>query len=189
MNLGQMLLVVGALAILSMLTLAINSSILQAYVVSYDSEAAIDAISIGQAMIDEIVSPAIQFDSLTNTTQKVTLPTACTLPSKLGADIDSEKTFATAVAAYPDTAPFKSQIKFNDVDDYNHYTRIVKSTHLGNFTVRDSVFYVQEGYLDVPYTTSQTWYKKVLVTISHPNLYKPLVMKTLIVFRKYLPPP
>jgi len=184
MNLGQMLLVVGALTILSMISLAVNSSILQAYVVSYDSEATIDAISIGQTMLDEIQLQA--FDSLTNTTQTVKDPNLCTLPAKLGADIDSEKTFATAVAANPDTAPFVSQIKYNDVDDYNHYTRIVKSPHLGKFTVRDSIFYVQDANLNTPYTTAPTWYKKVLVTVSHPNLYRPVVMKSIVVFRKYL---
>ena len=183
MNLGQMLLVVGALAILSMLTLAINSSILQAYVVSYDSEATIDAMSIGQSMLDEIL--VSHFDSLTCTTQIVLVPSACTPASRLGADIDSEKTFASSIVSYPDTAPFKSQLKYNDIDDYNHYTRIVRSPHLGNFTVRDSVFYVQESNLDV-YSGTQTWYKKILVTVSHPKLFQPLKLQSLVVFRRYL---
>ena len=178
-----MLLVVGAMAILSTLTMSINTTILQAYVVSYDSEATIDAMSFGQAMIDEIQTQA--FDSVTTTTQVVKTPALCTPPSRLGADIDSEK----AVTAFGrvDSFPYLSQVDFNDVDDYNHYSRLVKSTHLGNFIVRDSVFYVQEASLDVPAST-QTWYKKILVTISHPNLFRPVVMKSIVVFRRYIPP-
>ena len=185
MNLGQMLLVVGAFTILSLLTLTVNSTLLQSYVISYDSEATIDAISVGQAMIDEILAQT--FDSLTTTTSIVKIPTSCTPWNRLGADLDSEKTFAGIIATTPDTAPFLSQLKYNDVDDYNHYARIVNSTHLGKFYVRDSIFYVQEAAFDAMSST-QTWYKKIRVTVSHPNLYQPLVMKSLMVFRKYLPP-
>src|SRR5258706_9946855 len=155
MNLGQMILVVGAMAILSTLTLSINTTILRAYMISYDSEATIDAISIGQAMIDEINTQA--FDSLTTGTAKVLDPSLCTPKSRFGADLDSEKTFASLVAASPDTAPFKSLLKFNDVDDYQGYRRIVASTHLGNFTMRDSVFYVMDSNYESPSAT-QTWF-------------------------------
>ena len=180
MNLGQMLLVTGAMTILAMVTLSTNSSILQAYVISYDSEATIDAVSIGEAMIDEIRTQA--FDSVTTTTKKITDPALCTPATRLGPDLDSEKT----VIAF-DTLPYQSQIMFNDVDDYNGYSRIVKSPHLGIFTVRDSVFYVFETNLDSK-SLSQTWYKRIVVTINHPNLYRPFVVKSLVVFRKYLPP-
>jgi hypothetical protein len=179
MNLGQMLLVVGALTLLSALSLSVNSSILNAYVVSYDSEATIDAVSIGQAMIDEILTQA--FDSVTVSSQSILTPSLCTPAARLGADIDSEKTLN-----YADTLQYKSQAIFNDIDDYNRYTRIVKAPRLGNFTVTDSVYYVQDTNLDA-YSATQTWYKKIVVTIKHPNLYKPLVMKSLVVFRKFTP--
>ena len=185
MNLGQMLLVIGAMAILSTLTLSINSTILRGYMISYDSEATIDAISIGQAMIDEIDTQA--FDSLTTGTAKVLDPSLCTSKDRLGTDLDSEKIFAAQVAASPDTAPYQSLLKYNDVDDYQGYQRIVKSTHLGNFSVRDSVFYVMESNYDSPSPTP-TWFKKIEVTVTHPNLLSPVKVKGLIVFRRYIPP-
>lgn len=174
-----MLLVAGALTILSTVTLSINSSILQAYVVSYDSEATIDAISIGQAMVDEMQAQA--FDSVTTGGVRITDPSQCTPPSRLGVNPND------SVIALPDVEPFRSQTGYDDVDDYNHYTRIVNSTHLGKFTVRDSVFYVLEGDLNTG-SAVQTWYKKIFVTVSHPNLYRPVVVKSLMVFRKYIPP-
>ena len=177
MNTGQLLLVVGALALLSTLALSINSTILNAYVVSYDSEATIDAISIGQTMVDEIMK--MSFDSITVTSKTITDPSQCTPAARLGVDLDSEKT----VPAY-ETAPFTSDSLFNDVDDYNHYSRIVSTPHLGNFTVTDTVFYVTDGSLNTPSAT-QTWFKKVIVTVKHPNLYTPVVVKSLVVFRKH----
>jgi hypothetical protein len=179
MNTGQVLLVVGALTLLSTLGLAINSSIVQAYVATYDSEATIDAISIGQAMIDEIVTQG--FDSSTVISTTLTSPTQCTAVLRLGADIDSEKTLTV-----PDSEPFKSQARFNDIDDYHKYSRVVSSPRLGNFTVTDTVYYATGTSLDVA-SSSQTWYKRILVTVKHPRLYRPVTLSTLVVFRKFLP--
>jgi hypothetical protein len=176
-----MLLVAGALTILATVTLSINTTILQAYVVSYDSEATIDAISIGQAMVDEIQSQV--FDSIAYHTL-VTDPSNLTPGSKLGPDLDSEK---TALNGRVDTLPYLSAVKFNDVDDYNKYTRIVVSPHLGKFTVADTVYYVQNSNLDISSST-QTWFKKIKVTIRHPNLYQPVVIKSLVVYRRYVVP-
>ncbi|MBI1804525.1 MAG: hypothetical protein HY033_12445 [Ignavibacteriae bacterium] len=184
MNLGQMLLVAGAVAMLATLTVSINSTILQAYVISYDSEATIDATSIGQAMIDEILTQ--KFDSLTVGTQIVKSPSLCTPPSRLGPDLTVEKDSVHAL----EIEPFRSMEFYNDIDDYNHYSRIVNTPHLGKFTVKDTVYYVPETNLDdTTKTTPQTWYKKIVVTITHPNLYRPVVMKSLVVFRRILPTP
>ncbi len=184
MNLGQMLLVIGAIAILSTLTLAINTSILRAYMISYDSEATIDAISIGQAMIDEINTQA--FDSVTTVSQVVLDPSLCTPRSRFGADLDSEKTWNNHNAIL-DTLPYKSQIKYNDVDDYYGYGRIVKSPHMGNFVARDTIYYVKESNHDDT-TSTQSWYKKIVVTVTHPNLLSPVKVNGLVVFRRYIPP-
>jgi len=182
MNLGQMLLVAGAVAMLATLTVSVNSTILQAYVISYDSEATIDATSIGQSMIDEILTQ--RFDSLTSGTQVVKFPSLCTPPGRLGPDRQTEKDSVHAL----EVEPFRSMDFYDDIDDYNHYSRIVNTPHLGNFTVRDTVYYVPENNLDLSTTTTpQTWYKKIVVTISHPNLYRPVVMKSLVVFRRILP--
>ncbi len=179
MNRGQVLLVVAALALLSTLEVSINSTLLRASMSTYDSEAGIEAVSVAQAMIDEMLTQA--YDSVT-VSQLVTNPTKFTSYLKLGADIDSEKT----VTAY-EREPFKSQVKFNDVDDYNGYSRIVSSPYLGDFTVRDSIYYVSESD-QTTYTSTQTWYKKIVVRVSHPNLIYPVMLKSMVVYRKYIPP-
>ena len=184
MNLGQLLLVVGAMALLATLSLSINSSILRASVVTYDSEATVEAISIGQAMVDEILTQ--DYDSLV-VFQFVKDPALFTPTARLGRDADSEKTSYSGGVPAIDTLPYKSQLKFNDIDDYNNYTRIVTSPYLGKFTVNDTVYYVLESDKTTK-SNAQTWYKKILVSVTHPNLLYPVVLRELVVYRKYIPP-
>ncbi|MBA4312567.1 MAG: hypothetical protein C0417_08045 [Chlorobiaceae bacterium] len=168
MNLGQILLIVLALALLATLQLTINSSILRASLVTMDNEAKIDAISIAQAMIDEINSKS--FDSST-TSKIVHFTTGLTPQIRFGPE-GAELT----VPAY-DQEPFKSQTVFNDVDDYHRYTRLDHSSTLGAFMVRDSIIYVTSTNQDV-YSTSPTWYKKIFVIVKHPNLIDSLVVSS-----------
>jgi hypothetical protein len=177
MNLGQLPLVVGALCLLATLALSVNSSILNATMLSLDTEATVSAMSIGQAMLDEILSNP-GYDQ-TTLDRLVTDRSVLTIAAKLGPD-------STEVVPANEQEPFKSNTVFNDVDDYNKYTRRVFSTNLGMFTVRDSVFYVQETNLSA-YSSSPTWFKKIQVTVSHPNLARPLVLKQIMVYRRFLP--
>ena len=181
MNLGQLLLVVGALALLASLQLGINSSVIRASMTTYDGEATVEAISIGQAMIDEIQTQA--YDSIT-VFQFVSNPANFTPIARLGPDIDSEK---VAYVPKPDTLPYKSQLKYNDVDDYNGYSRIVKSPYLGAFTINDTVYYASEADQTTKSNTP-TWYKKIVVKVTHPNLLYPVILKSLVVYRKYIYP-
>jgi hypothetical protein len=170
MNLGQILLIVLALALLATLQLTINSSILRASLVTMDSEARIDAISIAQAMIDEINSKS--FDSST-VTKVVHFTSQLTPQNRFGPE-GSELT----VPAY-DQEPFKSQTVFNDIDDYHGYTRLDHSSTLGLFFVRDSIIYVTSTNQDV-YSATPTWYKKILVVVKHPNLIDSLIVSSSI---------
>src|SRR5215831_7146877 len=119
---NQLTLIVGALALLVTLQLSINAAIIRATTSSLDGEATIDAISIGQAMIDEIRGMA--YDSIA-CRRVVANPADFTPASKLGADGDTLEYRITL-----DQEPFQSQIVYNDVDDYNGYKRIVKSPRL-----------------------------------------------------------
>ena len=171
MNTGQIQLVVGALAILATLQLAINSSILGGFISSYDSEATIVAISIGESMSDEAMSKA--FDQYVNPPS----PDSLTSASKLGPDGFTE------FIKSPDWEPFQSSRVYNDFDDYNKYVRKVSTPDLGDFQVRDSVIYVSGTDLD-SLSNKQTWYKKLVVTVTHPNLLRPITVRTIKAYRK-----
>jgi hypothetical protein len=185
MNLGQILLIIFALALLSTLQLTVNSSVLRASLITMDNEARIDAISIAQAMIDEINSKA--FDS--STVYKVANFTYQLTPYYNFGPEGSELSVGQL-----DQEPFLSKTMYNDIDDYHGYTRLDHSSHLGTFLVRDSVIYV-DSLNHNSFSSSQTWYKKIIVVVKHPNMIDSLAVnyylldsvmtKSLAVYRQY----
>lgn len=174
MGSNQILLIVGAFAILASLQLSINSSIIRSYTTTLDGEATIDGMSIGQAMIDEINTRI--FDKMTKDSV-VFWTTSLTPYNQLGPETGE-------IVVANERQPFQSRNRFDDADDYNRYTRIVPSPRLGDFYVRDSVYYVLASNPN-QYTTTKTWFKKIIVTVTHPNMLFPVELQSLIVYRQY----
>ncbi len=174
---GQMLMVLGALMLLSMVSLSINTMFIGKTTTMLDAEASLNAISIAQTMIDEIMVKS--YDAAT-VSSKIFNASAFTAPGSLGANGTE-----TSNVPQPDTSsPFKSINNYNDVDDYHLYRRTVNTPRLGKFTVRDSVFYVVESNPDQKSFT-QTFNKKIVVTITHPNMLRPLQISDVAVYRRY----
>ncbi len=176
MGANQLLMIVAALAILITLQLSINGSLIRSFVSDLDGEATIDAVSVGEAMVDEIQTKVFDENVISEVVFDSTL-----LSSPVA--LTREGLVENSVAVY-EREPFQSKIKFDDVDDYNGYTRIVSSPRLGDYKVRDSIYYVRRSNLD-QYSNAQTWYKKIEVTVTHPNLLFPVTVKSVSVYRQY----
>lgn len=175
MGSNQLLLIVAALAILITLQLAINGSLIRSYVGDLDNEATIDATAIGEAMVDEIVAKS--FDVKTKNTTIYNL-SFLTRSDSLGRDAGDSSAVAN------EREPFRSRLGFDDVDDYNKYTRIVTSPRLGDFHVKDTVYYVGGANYDST-TNTQTFYKKIVVKVTHPNLLNAVTVRSTAVYRLY----
>jgi hypothetical protein len=192
MNTGQMLTVLGALMLLSMVSLAINSMITEKTLLMIETEAGLNAISLAQTMMDEILvknfdvatappAPAIYPHDAT----KVYDVNLFTSPSSFGPN-------ATEVSKVPQpdvSTPFKSLNNYNDVDDYHGYVRTVFTPRLGNFTIKDTVFYVSESNPEEKVTT-QTFFKKVMVSVFYHNNQsnkdeRILLLSDIAVYRRY----
>jgi len=173
-SLGQILLVVCAMTIFSTVQLSINASILQSFAVSIDSEASLDAFSLGQTMLDEVLKEA--FD-------KATLEERIYDRAKL-TPVNSFGPDSGEVIVMPEEEPYSSNAVFDDVDDYHGYTRIVSTPRLGDFVLSDSVYYLNEANQDLT-SSSQTWYKEVVVTVTNANLSDPVKVKSLTVYRRF----
>jgi hypothetical protein len=194
MNTGQTMLVLGAMTILSMLTLSINSSIVNASVFGFNMEVNLDAISIAQSMLDEVLFN--DFDEKTIPPKRAFNYTDLTPNGFLGTDDGSEKIDGIVNGTFDveDTTKvndFKSKKFLDDIDDYNGYQRKAWNTRLGWFYVSVNVAYVSESNPDAVCSTP-TFYKRVTVTVTHPNMIKnsneeiiPVVMKDLSVYRRY----
>lgn len=176
MHTGQMMMVLGALALLSLVSLSINTMIIGKTTTMLDAEGQLNAISIAQSMIDEVMQK--QYDAAT-VSAKVYNAANFTGAGSLGCNGGE----ASAVPL-PDTYPYKSPVGYNDVDDYHRYRRIVSTPRMGNFDVRDSVWYVVETNPDQRSTTP-TFFKRVKVTVRHPNMASPLTMTDVAVYRRY----
>jgi len=168
MNTGQLLLVIGALTLLSIVTLSVNSMFLSKTTAIIQSEAHLTAISVAQSMLDEIMVAA--YDSATASKRIYPGQESKLTPSGGLGPEGTEITYVT-LPELPDTGvPYRSVTKYNDADDYNHYQRYYFSSSLGIFTVVDSVYYVSPSNPDIT-STSPTFFKRVVVTVRHRNFY------------------
>jgi hypothetical protein len=174
MGANQLLLIVGALVLLITVQLSINSTIIRAYEYTLDGEATIDAVSVGQAMIDEINTKS--FDETTVAAPKFFV-TDLTQSGSLGRDGGETLTLDTG-------SVFLSKTLFDDIDDYNGYTRKVKSPTMDYYTVQDSIFYVTDNDPSI-WSSTRTFYKRIEVKVTHPNLLFPVKVTSLYAYRRY----
>ena len=167
-------LVVGAIVLLALIVLAANSFKLEGTTVMLDTEASITAISIAQTMIDEMQTK--DFDEKTIGV-RIYAPSDLTPESLLGPEGDE-------TVPMPDVLPYSSGKNFDDIDDYIGYQRIISSPKLGKFSVFDSVCYVNESNLNEKAYT-QTVCKMIVVKVTHRSLKQPVVLKDVMVYRRY----
>jgi hypothetical protein len=164
-----MLLVLGALALLSLVALSINSMIVNKTATMLETEADLNAVSLAQSMLDEVL--ANPFDAVTADGTKIYDSTKFTASGSLGPS--GTESSNVPLPEPPDTAvPYRSLKYYNDVDDYNGYKRVAFASSMGPFSIIDTVYYTTESNPD-QVSAYQTFYKKVVVTVRHRNMYPP----------------
>lgn len=144
MNTGQMLLTIGAMVLLATLVLRVNRNMSAGTDTVYDSKFVILATSLGNSILEEASDKA--FDEAT-TSNSVNSLNSLTLPVKL--DHESGE-------SYPD---------FDDVDDYNGFTKVDSTLPSAVFKAVCSVDYVEANTPDI-HSVIRTWTKRVSVTVT-----------------------
>lgn len=157
MNTGQSLITIAAMMLLSILVLRINSTILNTDTVVQDSKFGLLATSIATSLMEEATSKA--FDTNTDSAN-VTSLSQLTSPSQLGPESGE---------VYPN---------FDDVDDYNGYTRIDSSMPSAVFKDSCVVVYVSSASPDVTSSVA-TWNKKITVIVTSPSMQDTVRMSTI----------
>lgn len=142
----QSLLTIGGLLIFSLTSLRFNSAILTTSTADLQNKVYLTAFSLADDMIEEIKVKA--FDQNT-----VKFP--INNPSGLSATLGPE-----SGEVYPN---------YNDVDDFNGYTRSVDEPHAEGYVISCLVQYVEETDPDVVSST-QTFYKKATITVTSPYM-------------------
>jgi len=191
MNSGQIMFILGAFAMLSMLALNVNRTVYGSLILGLEMEATLNGLSIGQSMLDEVMQKNFDEKTISKVAYNYTeITQPASLGPESGQEIDGFDSAYTSGGTFHD---FKSKSKFNDVDDYKGYKRKVWDSRLGYFEVTDSVKYVKELEPNTA-SSSATFYKMVVVVVRHPNLPRatdtsstsmPIVLRDVSVYRQY----
>ncbi len=144
----QTMLTIAGMVILALISLRFNSAVLNTSDSQTENKIYLTAFSIADNLIEEIKGKS--FDQ-TTIEFPTTNPASLTPPSSLGPDSGEE---------YPD---------YNDVDDYNGFKDTLTAPYFETYYVNCSVYYVDSDDPDAASST-QTFYKKVTVTVSSPYL-------------------
>ncbi|MCI0563322.1 MAG: hypothetical protein MN733_33010 [Nitrososphaera sp.] len=178
----QVLLIICAISLLSVLTLSVNGTFLAAVSTSIEAQAQLTAFSLSQNLMDEILSKA--FDEATVGGKEAFDTTVFTQSKYFGSEAGE------SLGGIDSTGRSFSQ--FDDVDDYHNYTRVVRDSVLDYFTITCRVTYVSREALDRE-ASGRTFLKAITVTAAHPNFPQdnsgnivPVVFQEIAVSRKYL---
>lgn len=161
MNTTNSFLTIGALLLFSLVSLNFNSTVLSSTTVEVENKVYLTAFSLADDLIEEIKQKA--FDAAT-----VDFPT--TDPKTLTAAYDLGR-------GWWETYP-----EFNDIDDFNNFEQTVSAPHAENYRITCAVYYVDGDNPDEIVWT-QTFCKKVIVTVSSPYLRNPIQLSQIFTLK------
>lgn len=144
---------IGSILLLSLISLRFNSTVLENTIVETENKVYLTAFSLADDMIEEIKEKA--FDEETVEWHSIT---------------ESE---LTSTEAFGPDAGEVSVADFDDIDDYDGYSKPVSLPHAENYTVLSTVEYVTTSNQNVT-CIPQTFFKRVSVSVSSPYLSYPV---------------
>lgn len=151
MNTGQSLMSIGALLLLSLASLNFNSVILENNTVEIENKVYLTAFSLADDLIEEIKQKA--FDERTIDFQAINV-------NQLTYPLNKE-----TGEAWP---------YFDDIDDYNGYSKPVSLPHVEEYKDSCIVNYCNANGDDI-YT--QSFYKKVTIIVTSKYMRSPLYLR------------
>jgi len=172
MNMGQTMLTLAALVLVSIAVLNVNRMIVDSDQAMYEAEALDLAVSYAEGLLEEIATKRFDENALDSTYQD---PSEFTSASALGPE--SGESFTP----WPDMAPWKSIGILDDVDDYEDYERTIDTERLKGFKLTADVFYVTETNLDQE-SSVQTYLKRVEVNVEHPSYLEKATFATVLTY-------
>jgi hypothetical protein len=187
---NSLLLVLGAMLLLTLFTLSANGIMANSELASSQSEFNLTAVSVGESIIEEAKAKA--FDQATVMGDSGhTLLTAMADPASLGAEGASELTVSSSSAPdvnVPD-AGFLSPRTYNDIDDYNNYVRVVSTARTSDLRVEVGVQYASPTCPDSIQTT-RTFCKLMTVKVYQnfpagttvPDTLEPVVLSYAFIY-------
>ena len=144
MNTGQMMLTIGAVILLGLTVITVNSTFSQHGMVLEKTEVGVYATSLATSLIQEATGRAFDENTVDTVANSVT---EFTHPGNLGPETGE---------VYP---------AFDDFDDYDGLVRTVDVPGTDIFTVWSSVSYVQDNNPNSP-STNRTYHKRIDIAVA-----------------------
>lgn len=145
-------LTIGGLLLFALTSLRFNNAILNTSTADLQNKIYLTAFSLGDDLIEEM--KAKSFDQ---NTVKFPINNPSGLSAVLGPDSGE---------VYPN---------YNDVDDYNGYSRTISAPNAEDYVVSCVVQYVQSSDQDAVSPT-QTFFKKATVTVTSPYMHPSITL-------------
>jgi hypothetical protein len=164
MGLGQTMLSVAFLVLLTIAAMNANKMIVDRDRDFYEQEAYKQAAILANSLLSEIVTK--DFDEYASSSDA-----GYASVSSFSTSMGSGYSYYVNPGGAPDnTTPYRSvsSTYFNDIDDYDLYTRTATSGDLTGFLLSVSVFYVSSTDLETP-APGPTYFKKIIVTVTNTN--------------------
>jgi hypothetical protein len=158
MNTGQSMLTLGAIMLLSFLTLRVNSNILLAQTSIQNAKFGLLATSLAASMMER--GSRLAFDEASDG-NAVTNLNQLTPPNSLGPELG--ETLNT----------------FNDLDDFNNYDVSDSSMPSAVFRVRCRVFYINPSAPSTP-VNSKTYHKNFTVSVTSGSIEDSIAFSSII---------
>jgi hypothetical protein len=172
MNLGQTMITMGMFVLLVMSVISANRMLLQNSESNLENEALTESATIANDIFQEAESK--KFDKFADETG--TQDTSVFSPPKQGANEWGPSAIEAAAVPLRDNSSsgqYRSIDAYDDVDDYNGYTRIVNADsangiRLDGFLVSVRVFYVDSTMVEVYHRTRD---KGIVVTVKNEQYF------------------
>jgi len=145
---------IGAIALLALISLRFDTTVLENKQTEVENKVYLTAFSLADDLIEEIKQKA--FDEQTVEWRA----------------IETEQ--LTTTDAFGPVDPGESSVSsFDDIDDYNGYTKEVSLPHVENYSVTSTVDYVSASNPD-EVSLIQTYFKRITVRVTSPYLSHPV---------------
>jgi hypothetical protein len=149
-------LTIGAMALLAMISLRFNATLLENRTTEIENKVYLTAFSLADDLIEEIKQKA--FDEETVEWRAITADQL------------------TSVDAFGPLDPGENSVyDFDDIDDYHGYQKEVSLPHAENYTVTCTVNYVTATNQDI-ISSTQTFFKRVTVQVTSPYMSHPVYL-------------
>lgn len=181
MNLGQTMLTMASLVLLSISVLNTNRMIVESDQEMYQAESLDLSVNFAQSLLNEIAEKKFDVNATDTTYQPASdfTPPYGLGPSSMEALSTWPDSVTTDIAGEKVLRGYESIGRYNDVDDYNGYERTVDTRRIKGFSMSVDVFYVTDANTSDP-SPVQTYYKKIVVKIKHPAYLNEVRFSTIV---------